>query len=102
LNGNKISQISGNKKIKISAKGQHITNKINHNTIAINVFIETVFVGVCKRRTKRKSCEILLSMRAFCTQYSFVYTGLFKNVHECWKIRSAHGFKSHIKGHNVH
>ena len=46
LNGNKISQISGSKKIKASAKGQHNTNKINHKKTAINVFIENRFHGL--------------------------------------------------------
>jgi len=52
LNGNKISQIKGNKKIKASAKGQHITSKINHKKTAINVFIEIVFMAFHKQRTK--------------------------------------------------
>jgi hypothetical protein len=40
LNGSKISHINGSKKIKASAKGQHITNKMNHKKIAIIVFIK--------------------------------------------------------------
>jgi hypothetical protein len=40
LNGRRISHINGSKKIKASAKGQHITNKMNHKKTAIIVFIE--------------------------------------------------------------
>ena len=49
LKGRRINHISGSKKIKASANGQHNTNKINHKITAIIVFIEksvsTVFAN---------------------------------------------------------
>jgi hypothetical protein len=39
LNGSKINQIMGNKKISTMAKGQHITNKIHQSISVARVLI---------------------------------------------------------------
>ena len=40
LNGNKISQINGNKNKRTIARGQHSTNRMHQRIKVINVFIK--------------------------------------------------------------
>jgi hypothetical protein len=80
LNGNKISQISGSKKIKASANGQHITNKINHKKTAINVFIENRFYLRSQTMNQTVGLAILPKINIVSIEYSFLHTWVFKTV----------------------
>jgi hypothetical protein len=44
VNGRRISHSTGSKKINTSAKGQHITNKINQRRTPIIVFMKMRFI----------------------------------------------------------
>ena len=80
LNGRRITQISGNRKIRTSANGQHMTNRIHHSMIAIKVLISFFAVASTNGKPNKQSLKILVPVVVLSPTISLMYNGVFNTV----------------------
>ncbi len=82
VKGRSMSHTSGSNTIRISASGQHITNKIHHRMRAIRVFIlQSISHNLAKEGPIGKFSGFAVNDALCAVDLPFLYTGVYTDEH---------------------